>query len=288
MEEIMKQLAESLRKAKESGKFTAEHVKEIVRETMTEACKSVKGDEERLRKITGGSIIASVEELENQGNATEEMITAAVEGAVDSVKAAFQEAVEGMEAELEQIELRLREEEEKKAAGLRAVLEGAGENAGAFTGEVKEQIETAVTDAKLKNALILGLTRETVKQAVKQAIETGEDVEETVTNITRDATLKALAEVRFRSGKVKEVSNIVLSGATEAAEEAGSYVREVVQGAVKGTREGVRTVSGAGKAVQVVAEEAKELGKRALYAAKGALSGMWKGARDGLKKGGNQ
>ena len=47
-------------------------------------------------------------------------------------------------------------------------------------------------------------------------------------------------------------------------------------------------MSGAGKAVQAVAEEAKDLGKRALYAAKGALSGMWKGARDGLKKGGNQ
>jgi len=45
-----------------------------------------------------------------------------------------------MEAELEQIELRLREEEEKKAAGLRAVLEGAGENAGAFTGEVKDRL----------------------------------------------------------------------------------------------------------------------------------------------------
>ena len=381
MEEIMKHIAESLEKAKESGEFTAEQVREIMRETMTEASKSVKGDEERLNKITGGAIIASVEELEKGGdNAIGEMITAAVDGTVDGIKATLQEAVEAVEAELEQVKIRLREEEEKKAAGLRAALKGAGENADAFTGEVKEHIETAVADAKLKNALILGLTRETVKQAVKQAIETGKDVEETVTNITRNATLKALAETHFTSQKVKEVSNIVLSGATAAAEEAGIYIKEVAQGAVKGTREGVTTsaektreaISAAGekvgefirediartredlevvnelfletvrrlshrssevvgevftdlvgrsrkaaldlkekvdedpetaagrikdtldkttevtgKAVRAVAEETKELGKRSLNVAKGALSGMWKGAKDGLKKGEN-
>jgi len=205
-------------------------------------------------------------------------------------------------------------------------------------------------------------------------------VEETVTNITRNATLKALAETHFTSQKVKEVSNIVLSGATAAAEEAGIYIKEVAQGAVKGTREGVTTsaektreaISAAGekvgefirediartredlevvnelfletvrrlshrssevvgevftdligrsrkaaldlkekvdedpetaagrikdtldkttevtgKAVRAVAEETKELGKRSLNVAKGALSGMWKGAKDGLKKGEN-
>lgn len=119
MEEIMNHIAESLRKAKESGEFTAEQVQEIMRETMTEASKSVKGDEERLNKITGGAIIASVEELEKGGDdEIGEMITAAVDGTVDGIKATLQEAVEAVEAELEQVKIRLREEEEKKAAGL--------------------------------------------------------------------------------------------------------------------------------------------------------------------------
>ena len=34
-----------------------------------------------------------------------------------------------------------------------------------------------------------------------------------------------------------------------------------------------------------MAEEAKELGKRSVAVAKGAISGMLKGARDALKKG---
>jgi len=40
----------------------------------------------------------------------------------------------------------------------------------------------------------------------------------------------------------------------------------------------------AGKAAHVVAEEAREFGKRAADAAKGAISGMWKGAKEAIKK----
>ena len=44
------------------------------------------------------------------------------------------------------------------------------------------------------------------------------------------------------------------------------------------------TAKAAGKAAHVVADEAKELGKRSVDVAKGAASGMWKGAKDALKK----
>ena len=40
----------------------------------------------------------------------------------------------------------------------------------------------------------------------------------------------------------------------------------------------------AGKATRVMAEEARELGKRSVDVARGAISGMWKGAKEALKK----
>lgn len=45
------------------------------------------------------------------------------------------------------------------------------------------------------------------------------------------------------------------------------------------------TAKAAGKAAHIVADEAKELGQRSVDVAKGAVSGMWKGAKDALKKG---
>ncbi len=44
------------------------------------------------------------------------------------------------------------------------------------------------------------------------------------------------------------------------------------------------TAKAAGKAAHVVADEAKELGKKSVDVAKGAAAGMWKGAKDALKK----
>jgi len=206
-------------------------------------------------------------------------------------------------------------------------------------------------------------------------------VEETVAQITKDATEKALAEVHFSADRVRKVSQTVISAAVETAEEADTNIREVARGAVQGTREGVtsavestketlsaagaktksfatedlartkedleavedlfletiRGVAGksgkvasevltgladqarkipstlkekAGEAVEIVsnrlkelgkdtfgkaaqfteetvhtaAEETKELSKRALDIAKGAVSGILQGAKDVLKK----
>lgn len=55
-------------------------------------------------------------------------------------------------------------------------------------------------------------------------------------------------------------------------------IKEVGKDAAKAT------AKAAGKAAHVVADEAKELGKRSVDVAKGAASGMWKGAKDALKK----
>jgi len=70
------------------------------------------------------------------------------------------------------------------------------------------------------------LTRDTVKEAVHKAIDTGTKVEETVVEITRNATAKALEEARFTEERARKVSESVLSAAVEAAEGLGSHVKE--------------------------------------------------------------
>ncbi len=43
-------------------------------------------------------------------------------------------------------------------------------------------------------------------------------------------------------------------------------------------------MNSAGKLARAMAEEAIALGKRSVDVAKGAISGMWKGAKDALQK----
>jgi hypothetical protein len=66
--------------------------------------------------------------------------------------------------------------------------------------------------------------------------------------------------------------------ARHAAEESAASLKQAGKGAAKATTEAV------GKAAHIMAEETKELGERSVAVAKGAISGMWKGAKDALEK----
>ncbi len=200
-------------------------------------------------------------------------------------------------------------------------------------------------------------------------------MKETVAQITRDATERALKEGRFSADRVKTIAGKVMSGAVEAAEEAGKDVKDVAAGAFEGAHKGIAsTVESVGektksflrndlaqtkedleaiedlfiettrkvarssgkeakyiltdladqtkkttstlrekayhaaeavterlkegwkdgaqttaetttKAADVMAKEARELGKRSVAVARGAISGLLKGVKDALKKG---
>ena len=135
--------------------------------------------------------------------------------------------------------------------------------AGQITKEkVSEILRETVSDAVAKTKDSIEGLRPVVKNAVSVAIEglkdAGADVKETVVHITRDATEKAIKEGRFSADRAKKIVEKVMSGAVEAADEAGKEIKDVA----------------AGKAAHVMAEEAKELGKKSVDIARGAVSGI--------------
>ena len=66
--------------------------------------------------------------------------------------------------------------------------------------------------------------------------------------------------------------------AIHAAETTAKRLKETGKDAAKAT------AKAAGKAAHVMAKETKELGKRSVDVARGAITGMWKGAKEALKK----
>ncbi len=341
-------IVEELKKAKEAGKTTMEKVSEIVRDAVSAAVAETRGDVEELRPVVKNAVAAAVEGLKEVEVDLKETVKGAVEGAIAGARSRGDQAVEATMDELRKLEKRLEDEKTELAQGLRKGLEGAKEAGAALPEDVRERIESAVSDIKLKSTELLGLTRQTVKEAVKEAIESGKDVKETVAKITSDAAERALKEGRFSANRVKKIAKKVMSGAVEAAEETGKEIKDVAVGAFEGVQKGIAsavesvgdktkafvhedlartkedleaieglfiettrkvaqrsgdvakdvlndladqtkkttktTTEAVGKAAHIMAEEAKELGKRSVAVAKGAISGMWKGAKDAIKK----
>jgi len=341
-------IAEELKKSKEAGEITTEKVREIVSKAVSTAAAEIGGGVEELRPVVKNAVTAAVEGLKEAGVDVKETVKGAVGGAIAGVRGHGDQALETTRDELRKLEKRLEDEKTELAQSLKKGLEGAKEAGAVLPEDVRERIESAVSDIKLKSTELLGLTRQTVKEAVKQAIESGKDVKETVARITGDAAEKALKEGRFSADRVKKVAKKVMSGAVEAAEEAGKEIKNVAVGAFEGVQKGIAsavesvgdktkafvhedlartkedleaieglfiettrkvaqrsgdvakdvlndladqtqkttktTTEAVGKAAHIMAEEAKDLGKRSVAVAKGAISGMWKGAKDAIKK----
>ena len=274
LQEMKQQLIESIKRARESGELTAQQVYDITRDGVAQNVQKMKAGAKDLREITKEAVTTTVQSLVDAEDAGEEKISAALHGAVDGVKQVESQILDTTHKELGQAKKRLQEEEAKLAEGLNEAFDGAREAAGNFTKEVKTDIETALSDAKLKSAELLGLTRDTVKEAVRKAIETGTEVEKTVVNVTRDATSKALAETRFTAERARKVSETVLAAAVEAAEEQGSHISETANAAAEGVRQGLtdiveqtrESIAKAGKGVKEFAAEDLEQTKEDLEA----------------------
>jgi len=76
----------------------------------------------------------------------------------------------------------------------------------------------------------------------------------------------------------RKTTAVLREKARHAGESAAERLKEAGKQAAKASVEAV------GKATDIMAEEAKQLGKRSLALARGAISGMLKGAKEGLKK----
>ncbi|MBE9573180.1 MAG: hypothetical protein IMF11_21340 [Proteobacteria bacterium] len=115
--------------------------------------------------------------------------------------------------------------------------------------------------------------------------QTKEDIE-----AIEELFLETARKVARHSGDVaKDVLNDLADQSrktTSVLGEKAKHVAGVVAERLKETGKDAAKASAkaAGKAAKITAEEVKKLGKRSLDVAKGGLSGLWKGAKDALKK----
>ena len=239
LQEMKNQLIKNINKAKKNGELTAQQVYNIAYEGVIQAASTLDEEIIDLYAITKEAVTVSIQALVEAEETSLDKISAALHGTVDGIKQVETKVLNTIQNELIRIKTQLNEEEETLADSLHIALDGAEEAADNFTGNIKDNILTAVSDAKLKSAELLGLTISTVKQAVRKAIETSTQIEDDIINITRDATANAMAEARFSAERISKVSETVLLATVQAAEEIECDISEIASAATEGVRQGL-------------------------------------------------
>ncbi|MBL0721729.1 MAG: hypothetical protein JJV88_04030 [Sulfurovum sp.] len=239
LDQMKKAISEDIKTAYTSGKVTIEEIEQIVEKSVAIVIENAKDDALDVNKIAKEAVSTTMKELQLLEKVTKEMTGAILNGTIKGITKNTQDAINETDIELLKTKYRLQEQKDRLTKNLKNAFDGANEASSKFSGETKLEIEDAVINIKLKSVESLGIMQDTIKHSVKVVIEEGEDVQNRVANITKEATENALNSGQLTAEKTKEISELVMLSAIESAQELDKYIEETTKGAVYGTRDGV-------------------------------------------------
>lgn len=105
--------------------------------------------------------------------------------------------------------------------------------------EDKDKILNAIDDAMLCDLQMLGILRETTESAFLTTIEKGEDVKDTTCEIAKNIVYGAINEGVFSKIRFLEIAEVVIESAVNIANEDHGFAKDLITGAVNGSRDGI-------------------------------------------------
>ncbi len=236
---MRKEISEDIKKAYASGGMTVNEIEQSIESAVSKVVQNTKDGVVDINELAKEAVTITIEELQLTGEITKELAGAVVNGVINGINKSAKENINSVDMELLKTKYRLQEQKDRFSINLKNAFDGAKEAVSQFSGETKDELEEALIDSKLKSVESLGLMRETIKHSVKVVIEEGEDVQDKVAYIAKEATQNALNAGRLTAEKTKEISELVLLAIIESAQELEKDVEETTKGAVLGVKDGI-------------------------------------------------
>ncbi|MEA1968378.1 MAG: DUF6781 family protein [Thermodesulfobacteriota bacterium] len=275
-------LAQSVRETLKGAKEAGETFSEETRNQIESASTYIKLESTELLGLTKETVKEAVKNTIDYGKDVKETVThitsAATEKALkegrfrkDRVKDIVEKIISGAVEAAEESGKEVKDVALGSFKGVQKGITSAAESIGERT---KEFVHEDVTATKKDLGTIEELFIETALQVARRSEETARDV---LTDLVKQSE-KTTSVLREKAGhSTKKIAEIIKESG-KIIKESGKIVKE------SGKNVSQTTVKSAGKVTSSMAEEAMVLGKKSMNLAKGAISGMLKGAKDGLQK----
>ncbi|WP_169778178.1 hypothetical protein [Campylobacter curvus] len=103
----------------------------------------------------------------------------------------------------------------------------------------KNEILELLNNAIIRETRMLGILKESAMNAFLTTIERGEDVGDTALAIAKNMTYVGIIGGEFSKERILEISKAIVTAACEVANEGHIFAKELVYGAVNGSKEGI-------------------------------------------------
>ncbi len=104
---------------------------------------------------------------------------------------------------------------------------------------IKQDVKAALSDIKLNGLEMLGILKETTEEAILTTLEKGSDIEDTIYEISKNLTYQSIKEGSFTKSRFLNVSKTILEVAKEIADQNISFAKEIINGSIEGTKDGI-------------------------------------------------
>ncbi|MBR8461265.1 hypothetical protein KDD93_08620 [Campylobacter sp. faydin G-24] len=110
-------------------------------------------------------------------------------------------------------------------------------NANEFEG--KSEILDLLNNAIIRESRMLSILSESAQQAFLTTVEQGQDVGDTVAQISKNMTYVSIIGGEFSKERILEISKTIVMAACEVANEGHIFAKELIDGAVSGAKDGI-------------------------------------------------
>ncbi len=196
-------------------------------------------DEKNIQNRLSELFELYVKALENEGIKNPKSVGCVIDGIVKAASYEKEEFLYKSLYEKEQLEKSIMEQKRVIRTTILdtfSTIEAHIENMEETT--AKEALR-ALSDAKLKGVEMLGILKETTSEALLTTLEKGVDIEDTVFEITKNITYQAINEGDFTKQRFLDISSSIIEVAIEIADEDQGFAKNILNGAIHGTKEGM-------------------------------------------------
>ena len=177
--------------------------------------------------------------LENEGMQNATNISAIIDGLLQAVNNDKEEFLYKTIYEIEQLKKSTENQKAEIQNSITQTYRILEKHIDSLPQDLKETASKALNDTKLNALEMLGILRETTEEALLTTLEKGIDIEDTTLQITKNLTYQAIKDGEFTKRRFLNITQTIIGVALELATTNLAYTKELVNGALEGTKEGI-------------------------------------------------
>lgn len=177
--------------------------------------------------------------LEEEGVKNPKNISCVIDGLIKALTFEKEQELYKTMYEKERIEKSIEEQKHNIKELIRFSYGTVESVANGLSDEDKISVLSGIEDAKLRGIEMLGILKETAEEAYIRATERGDDLENTIREITKNFIIQALNEGKLNKKRIIDISSSLVEVASELADSDGSCAKELINGAVYGAKDGI-------------------------------------------------